>query len=46
MRKLLQLTTSITDTYKKPSNGSLKALPVKKTKRNLDLAKLFQDRIV
>ena len=34
MRKFLQFTPSITDTYKKPSNGGLKALPVKKTRRN------------
>ena len=46
MRKPLQLTTSITDTYTKPSNGGLKAPRVKKTRRNQDQAKLFQDRII
>ena len=34
MRRFLQFTTSIKDTYKKPSNGGLKASPVKKTRRN------------
>ena len=46
MRKFLQFTPSITDTYKKPLNAGLKASPVKKTRRNQDEAELFQDRIV
>ena len=45
MRKFLQLTPSITDTYKKPSNAGSKAPPVKKTRRNQDEAELFQDCI-
>ena len=44
-RKFLQITPSITDTYKKPSNTALKAPPVKRTRRNQDEAELFQDRI-
>ena len=46
MRKFLQFTPSITDTYKKPSNAGLKAPPVKKTRRNQDEAELFDDLIV
>ena len=46
MRKFLQFTPSITDTYKKPSNTRLKAPPVKKTRRSQDDAELFQNRIV
>ena len=46
MRKFLQFTPSITDTYKKPSNTRLKPPPVKKTRRNRDDAELFQNRIV
>ena len=46
MKKFLQLTPPITDTYKKPSNTRLKAPPVKKTRRNQDDAELFQNRIV
>ena len=45
MRKFLQFTSSITDTYKKPSNAGLKAPSVKKTRRNQDEAELFQDCI-
>ena len=30
MRKFFQFTPSVTDTYKKPSNASLKALPEKR----------------
>ena len=46
MRKFLQFTPSIKDTYKKPSNAGLKAPPVKKTRRNQDVAELFHDHIV
>ena len=45
IRKFLQFTPSMIDTYKKLSNAGLKASPGKKTKRNQDEAELFQDRI-
>ena len=41
MRKFLQFTSAITDTYKKPFSP-----PVKKTRRNQDEAEIFQDRII
>ena len=46
MRKFLQFTPSITETYKKPSNAGLKVPPVKKSRGNQDEAELFHDCIV
>ena len=45
MRKFLQFTPYITDTYKKPSNAGLKPPLVKTTRRKQDEAELFQNRI-
>ena len=44
MRKFLQFTQFITDTYKKSSNTGFKAPPVKMIRWNQDEAELFQDR--